>query len=67
MLPTFIIGEDLRSGRLQQVLLDYHPPKIGIYALYPVNRHLSAKVKVWMEFLQQQLRLRLEGKTTDQR
>ena len=35
MLPTFIIGEDLRSGRLQQVLLDYHPPKIG--TLCPVS------------------------------
>jgi DNA-binding transcriptional LysR family regulator len=66
MLPTFIIGEDLRSGRLQQVLLDYHPPKTGIYALYPVNRHLSAKVKAWVEFLQHQLRLRLEGKAKDQ-
>jgi DNA-binding transcriptional LysR family regulator len=59
MLPTFIIGEDLRSGRLKQVLPDYHPPEIGIYALYPVNRHLSAKVKVWVEFLERQLLQRL--------
>jgi DNA-binding transcriptional LysR family regulator len=59
MLPTFIIGEDLQQGRLQQILSDYNPPEIGIYALYPVNRYLSAKVKLWTAYLQQQLQQRL--------
>ncbi|NJL45077.1 MAG: LysR family transcriptional regulator [Leptolyngbyaceae cyanobacterium SM2_3_12] len=55
MLPTFIVGEDLRQRRLQQVLPLYHPPEIGIYGLYPVNRHLSAKVTVLIDFLQGRL------------
>jgi DNA-binding transcriptional LysR family regulator len=59
MLPVFIMGQDLRQGKLQPVLPDYAPAEISIYALYPVNRHLSAKVKLWTEFLQQQLRQRL--------
>jgi DNA-binding transcriptional LysR family regulator len=65
MLPTFIIGADLHSGKLRRVLPEYHPPEIGIFALYPVNRYLSAKVKLWVEFLERQLRLRLEEKRSE--
>jgi DNA-binding transcriptional LysR family regulator len=59
MLPTFIVGEDLTQGRLQQVLPDYSPPELEIFALYPVNRHLSVKVKLWIDYLAHQLRQRL--------
>ncbi|HIK46050.1 MAG TPA: LysR family transcriptional regulator [Leptolyngbyaceae cyanobacterium M65_K2018_010] len=55
MLPTFIVGGDLQQGTLRALLTAYHPPEIGIYALYPINRHLSAKVKVLIEFLHQHL------------
>jgi DNA-binding transcriptional LysR family regulator len=55
MLPTFIVTSDLRQGSLKQLLNDYHPPEINIYALYPVNRHLSTKVKLFVEFLQERL------------
>jgi DNA-binding transcriptional LysR family regulator len=65
MLPTFIIGADLHSGKLSRVLPEYHPPEIGIFALYPVNRYLSVKVKLWVEFLERQLRLRLEEKRSE--
>lgn len=53
LLPTFIIEPDLNQGLLQIVLPDYHPSELMIYALYPVNRHLSTKVRLWVEFLQQ--------------
>jgi DNA-binding transcriptional LysR family regulator len=55
MLPAFIVAIDVQEGRLQPMLTAYHPPEIGIYALYPINRHLSAKVKVFTEFLRQRL------------
>lgn len=55
MVPTFIVAADLASGHLQPVLTDFHPSPLTIYALYPVNRHLSAKVTVFTEFLQQRL------------
>lgn len=55
LLPAFIIGDDVKQQRLVAILQDYQPPELGIYALYPVNRHLSVKVKVLIEFLQQQL------------
>jgi len=51
LLPTFIVGSDLSAGRLQQVLPDYCPPEISIYAVYPSRRFLSAKVRTFIDFL----------------
>jgi DNA-binding transcriptional LysR family regulator len=33
------------------VLADALPPPPGIFALYPHNRHLSAKVRAFVDFL----------------
>ncbi|NJN02482.1 MAG: LysR family transcriptional regulator [Leptolyngbyaceae cyanobacterium SL_1_1] len=55
LLPTFIVGSDLLQGTLCQILADYPPPEISAYVLYPVNRHLSAKVQLLTEFLQARL------------
>lgn len=49
--PTFLIGRDLREGRLVRVLPDYRLPDIDILALYPSRRHLSASVRVMIDFL----------------
>jgi DNA-binding transcriptional LysR family regulator len=51
LLPTFYVGPDLRAGRLEAVLPDYHHPDIGIYALYASRRYLSAKTRALVEFL----------------
>jgi len=51
LLPTFIVGADLQAGRLQQVLADYRPPTISIYAVYPSRRYLSARVRSFVDFL----------------
>ena len=51
MAPTFIVGEDLQQGRLEAVLREYMEPDRDIYAVYPETRHLSAKVRVFIDFL----------------
>lgn len=55
LLPSFIVGEALRLGQLRTVLEDYHPPAITLCALYPRHRHLSAKVRLFVEFLVERL------------
>ena len=52
--PTFLIGADLRAGRLVRVLPDYDLPDIDVLAVYPSRRHLSAKVRVMIDFLAQE-------------
>ncbi|MEO8628291.1 MAG: LysR family transcriptional regulator [Betaproteobacteria bacterium] len=52
--PTFIIGEDLRAGRLVQLLPEFRMPDIDVLAVYPSRRHLNAKVRAMVEFLAEQ-------------
>jgi DNA-binding transcriptional LysR family regulator len=50
-LPTYLVGDALQSGRLVTVLDDYVAPPYTLRALYPHNRHLSAKVRAFVDFL----------------
>jgi len=49
--PTFMIGDDVRKGRLEPLLAGYHLPDAEVLAVYPTGRHLSAKVRVMVDFL----------------
>jgi DNA-binding transcriptional LysR family regulator len=51
LLPTFIAGADLQEGRLVAILSDYKAPALSLYAVYPPTRHLSAKVRLFIDFL----------------
>ena len=51
LLPTFIVGDDLKAGNLVQVLKEYCPPDIAIYAVFPSRRFLSAKVRTFVDHL----------------
>jgi len=49
--PTFLVSESIRAGRLVPVLADYQWMELGAYALYPPGRHLSAKVRAFVDHL----------------
>jgi DNA-binding transcriptional LysR family regulator len=49
--PAFIVGPEIRAGRLVPLLQDYTPPPLPIYAVYPSRKHLSAKVRLFVDFL----------------
>ena len=49
--PCFLCGSHLAEGRLEAVLQDWMPPPGGIHAVYPHGRHLSAKVRAFVDFL----------------
>ena len=50
-LPVFLAGAELADRRLLPVLTDYERPPLAINAVYPHNRHLSAKVRVFVDEL----------------
>ncbi len=54
-MPTWLVGQDLVEGRLEQVLRDYavSPTALdtNIYAVFPYNRHLSPKVRAFVDAL----------------
>jgi DNA-binding transcriptional LysR family regulator len=49
--PDFIVGPELRAGRLVRVLADFTPPRSPIAAVYPSRRLLSTKVRTFVDFL----------------
>jgi DNA-binding transcriptional LysR family regulator len=49
--PTFLVGEDLKSGALVEVLPEYKSIELGIYVLYPTRKHVSPKVRLIIDFL----------------
>jgi DNA-binding transcriptional LysR family regulator len=51
LLPTFIVGAALQAGELQTVLAEYQPPPTVVHALYPRHRHLSAKVRMFVDLV----------------
>lgn len=50
-LPTYMVGLDLKAGRLKVVLEDFEPPARPIYAVYLHRNNLSAKVSTFVDFL----------------
>lgn len=50
-LPSFIVGEDLKGGRLVPLLADHMCEELGIYAVFLDARPLSARVRLFVEFL----------------
>jgi len=55
MVPVFRCLESLRSGKLQRVLPDWCSGTTALHAVYPSTRHLSPKVKAFLDHLSQQM------------
>ena len=49
--PSFLVGEYLKSGALVEVLPRYRSLEFGVYAVYPTRKHVTAKVRVLIDFL----------------
>jgi len=49
--PGFVVDAELAAGRLVELLPEYRCTEIGIYAVYPSRKHLSAKIRVLIDFL----------------
>lgn len=50
-LPSLLVSEALRTGRLEAVLEEYRPTSSPIYALYPHRTYVPAKVRAFVDFL----------------
>jgi DNA-binding transcriptional LysR family regulator len=50
-MPDFVAAQEIKSGRLVQVLPQFVKNGGGIYAVYPHRRYLPAKVRVLVDYL----------------
>lgn len=51
LLPTFLVGTDLREGRLADIFPDWEIANLGINVVYPSRRQLAAKVRAMIDLL----------------
>ena len=51
MRAEWDIARYLRSGRLKQVLENYHTPSADIHAVYPQRHQVSARVRAFVDYL----------------
>jgi DNA-binding transcriptional LysR family regulator len=55
LLPAYSVVDDLRNGRLVQILPGWRSPEIGIFALLPSGRFVDAKTRAWIDLLKAEL------------
>jgi len=49
--PSYIIYEDVVAGRLVPILEDWDLPRLTVNLAYPSRKHLSAKVRTFIDFM----------------
>lgn len=49
--PTFIIGADLASGALVELMPEFQADPLGIYAMYGSRKHVSPKIRLLIDLL----------------
>lgn len=52
-VPSFLVYREIESGALLPLLKDYSRPLAAAYAIYPPTRHLSQRVRTFIDFLAQ--------------
>lgn len=50
-LPTYHVRSRLKAGVLVEILPQHRPPSLPLHVLYPQNRHLSQRVRVFVDWL----------------
>lgn len=49
--PTFMVEPHVEAGRLQQVLAGWRTEVLPVHVVYPPNRHISNRVRVFVEWV----------------
>jgi len=60
MLPIFTLDEHLKKGHVKRLLTDYPTDPVTLHVVYPQNRHLSPKVRVFVDLMAEHFAAREE-------
>ncbi len=55
LLPAYQCVDDLRGKRPERVLRDWEAPVTPVHVVYPSTRHVSPKVKSFVDHLQERM------------
>ena len=56
MMPSFLVVDEIKSGRLTPLLTEFSSSEYPISAVYPHRHHLSAKVRSFLDLLTKRYR-----------
>ena len=51
MMTDYLLTQHIAAGRMLQVLPEWSSDPLPVHVVYPQNRHLSAKVRVFVEWI----------------
>jgi DNA-binding transcriptional LysR family regulator len=54
-LNSYLVGPDIKAGRLVRLLEGYQPKELSIYAVFPQRRYLAPKVRVFIDAMLERL------------
>ncbi|WOH36343.1 LysR family transcriptional regulator [Thalassotalea fonticola] len=54
-LPDYYVNQHIKNGNLVSILDQFREPEEGIWAIYPQNRHLSPKIRLLVDYLNEYL------------
>jgi DNA-binding transcriptional LysR family regulator len=54
--PEFELCDEVRSGRLVRVAGNFQLPQLDLQVVFPPRRHVSSKVRAWVEFISTRLK-----------
>ena len=55
-LPEFMLGDEIERGQLVELFCDWPSPVIDVYIIYPSRKHLSTKVRCFIDFMVQRVK-----------
>ncbi|MEO9902009.1 MULTISPECIES: LysR family transcriptional regulator [Alphaproteobacteria] len=55
IVPSYVITDDLRSGRLEAILESFEERRLPVSLLYLANRHLSRKARSFIEVIESEI------------
>lgn len=62
-VPRYRVEPELSQGLLRELMVDHPPPPMPVSVLHPQNRQLSARVRVFTQWLAEQFEpLRSKGR-----
>lgn len=54
-VPRFALKDELETGKLVEIFSDWPKPSVGVYMVYPSRKHMSAKVRSFIDFVMEAL------------
>lgn len=59
-VSSFLVGDDIKTGRLAHLLPDYDCGSAGIYAVYQNRHYQQARVRLFIDFIATQIKRRIK-------